>query len=119
MTNHESIDTISLSDLEAGTDTRLSETVSIKSSDNAPHLAAELQAVFDVPVKVQAILGKSTIEVNQLLKLSPGSVIELDRRVGEAIDIYVNDRLVARGEVVVVDEHLGVTMTEIVKQDHS
>ncbi len=91
----------------------------IKSPDAETHTAHKLQAVFDIPVKVQAVLGKSSMEVNQLLRLSTGSVIELDRRVGEAIDIYVNDRLVARGEVVVVDEHLGVTMTEIVKQDHS
>lgn len=81
------------------------------------HTAADLEAVYDVPVKVQAILGKSVMEVNQLLKLAPGAVIELDRKVGEAVDIYVNNRLVARGEVVIVDEHLGVTMTEIVKND--
>ncbi len=79
------------------------------------HTGQELEAVFDVPVNVQAVLGKSALEVNQLLKLAPGAVIELDRKVGEAIDIYVNDRLVARGEVVMVEEHLGVTMTEIIK----
>ncbi len=90
---------------------------SFASRDTGIHGAVELEAVFDVPVRVQAVLGKSTMEVNQLLKLSPGSVIELDRRVGEAVDIFVNNRLVARGEVVIVDEHLGVTMTEIVKQD--
>jgi flagellar motor switch protein FliN/FliY len=78
---------------------------------------AELESIFDVPVRVQAVLGRSAVEVSDLLKLAPGAVIELDRRVGEAIDIFVNDRLVARGEVVLVDEHLGVTMTEIVKQD--
>lgn len=79
------------------------------------HTGQELEAVYDVPVNVQAVLGKSSLEVNQLLKLAPGAVIELDRKVGEAIDIYVNDRLVARGEVVMVEEHLGVTMTEIIK----
>ncbi|VAV93372.1 Flagellar motor switch protein FliN, partial [hydrothermal vent metagenome] len=52
---------------------------------------------------------------NQLLKLGSGSVVELDRKVGEAIDIYVNNRLVARGEVVILDEKLGITMTEIIK----
>ncbi len=77
----------------------------------------ELEPVFDVPVRVQAVLGKSTLEVSQLLKLAPGAVIELDRKVGEAIDIYVNNRLVARGEVVLVEDHLGVTMTEIIKLD--
>ena len=81
------------------------------------HAATELEPVYDVPVNVQAVLGKSFLEVSQLLKLGPGAVVELDRKVGEAIDIYVNDRLVARGEVVLIDEHLGVTMTEIIKGD--
>jgi flagellar motor switch protein FliN/FliY len=77
--------------------------------------AADLAPVFDVPVHISAVLGKASMSVAQLLKLTAGSVLELDRRVGEAIDIYVNNRLVARGEVVVVDERLGVTMTEIIK----
>jgi flagellar motor switch protein FliN/FliY len=77
--------------------------------------ASDLEAVFDVPVHVSAVLGKTHMEVSQLLKLGRGAVVELDRKVGEAIDIYVNNRLVARGEVVVVDERLGVTMTEIIK----
>ncbi|MCK5575083.1 MAG: flagellar motor switch protein FliN [Sphingomonadales bacterium] len=84
-------------------------------ADDSVHSAQDLEAVFDVPVNVQAVLGKSHLEVSQLLKLGAGAVIELDRKVGEAIDIYVNDRLVARGEVVLVDDHLGVTMTEIIK----
>ncbi len=77
--------------------------------------AVDLEAVYDVPVTVQAILGKSAMEVSQLLKLSRGTVVQLDRKVGEAIDIYVNNRLVARGEVVLVEDRLGVTMTEIIK----
>ncbi|MCF8466046.1 MAG: flagellar motor switch protein FliN [Sneathiella sp.] len=79
--------------------------------------AADLEAVFDIPVHVTAVLGKSRMRVSQLLKLGRGAVIELDRKVGEAIDIYVNNRLVARGEVVVVEDRLGVTMTEIIKSD--
>ena len=79
--------------------------------------ASDLEAVFDVPVNVSAVLGKTNMEVSDLLKLGRGAVIELDRKVGEAIDIYVNNRLVARGEVVVVEERLGVTMTEIIKGD--
>jgi flagellar motor switch protein FliN/FliY len=77
--------------------------------------ASDLEAVYDVPVTVQAILGKSAMEVSDLLKLGKGTVVQLDRKVGEAIDIYVNDRLVARGEVVLVEDRLGVTMTEIIK----
>ncbi len=79
--------------------------------------AADLEAVFDVPVRVAAVLGHSRMQVSDLLGLSAGTVLELDRKVGEAIDIYVNDRLVARGEVVLVEDKLGVTMTEIIKTD--
>ena len=79
-----------------------------------------LEAVYDIPVTVSAVLGRSTMQVSQLLKLGRGAVVELDRKVGEAIDIYVNNRLIARGEVVMVDDsRLGVTMTEIIKSDKS
>ena len=83
------------------------------------HGATELEAVYDIPVQMSAVLGKATMQVSQLLKLGRGAVVELDRKVGEAIDIYVNNRLIARGEVVVVDDRLGVTMTEIIKSDRS
>jgi flagellar motor switch protein FliN/FliY len=73
-----------------------------------PRSAKDLEAVYDIPVQVSAVLGKTTMQVSQLLKLGRGAVIELDRKVGEAIDIYVNNRLVARGEV---------TMTEIIKTE--
>ena len=84
-----------------------------------PRGARDLEAVYDIPVQVSAVLGKSTMQVSQLLKLGRGAVVELDRKVGEAIDIYVNNRLVARGEVVVVEDRLGVTMTEIIKTDRN
>ena len=82
-------------------------------------MANAVSAIYDIPVQISAVLGRSTMQVSQLLKLGRGAVVELDRKVGEAIDIYVNNRLVARGEVVVVDDKLGVTMTEIVKSDRS
>ncbi len=85
--------------------------------DQVTRGAADLEALFDVPVQVSAVLGRSRMEVGDLLNLGPGNVIELDRKVGEAIDIYVNNRLVARGEVVLVEEKLGVTMTEIIKAE--
>jgi flagellar motor switch protein FliN/FliY len=81
--------------------------------------AADLEAVFDVPVQVSAVLGRARMDVGDLLRLGPGTVLELDRKVGEAIDIYVNNRLVARGEVVLVEDKLGVTMTEIIKQERN
>jgi flagellar motor switch protein FliN/FliY len=79
--------------------------------------ATDLEQMFDVPVTVSAVLGATKLAIGDLLRLSPGAVLELDKRVGEAIDILVNDRLVARGEVVVVEEKLGVTMTEIIKAE--
>lgn len=85
----------------------------------APTGARDLEAVYEIPVQVAAVLGKASMQVSQLLKLGRGAVVELDRKVGEAIDIYVNNRLVARGEVVLVDDKLGVTMTEIIKSDKS
>jgi flagellar motor switch protein FliN/FliY len=88
-------------------------------ADGQEKSATDLAPVFDVPVNISAVLGKASMSVAQLLKLNAGSVLELDRKVGEAIDIYVNNRLVARGEVVIVDERLGVTMTEIIKSEDS
>ena len=79
----------------------------------------DVTAINDNPDQISAVLGRSTMQVSQLLKLGRGAVVELDRKVGEAIDIYVNNRLVARGEVVVVEDKLGVTMTEIVKSDRN
>jgi len=93
------------------------DTPEARNDDTSHHTAAELEAVFDVPVDIAAILGRTYMEVSDLLKLEEGDVVELDRKVGEAIDIFVNNRLVARGEVVLVEERLGVTMTEIIKSE--
>ena len=93
--------------------------IAYSEDENAARIAADLEAVFDVPVQVSAVLGRSKMDVGELLKLGPGTVLELDRRVGEAIDIYVNNRLVARGEVVLVEDKLGVTMTEIIKAERT
>ena len=89
-------------------------TVNDDATDKTAH---DLTPVFDVPGNISAVLGKAHMSVAQLLKLNRGSVLELDRKVGEAIDIFVNNRLVARGEVVVVEDRLGVTMTEIIKTE--
>ena len=119
MENEESLD---LTDLEGGpSEGTEQETIpaAASDSDKVPTNAQELEAVYEIPVQVSAVLGKATMQVSQLLKLGRGAVVELDRKVGEAIDIYVNNRLVARGEVVVVEDKLGVTMTEIIKSDRS
>jgi len=107
-----------LGDPNRGADMDEPDEVAVHVPDR-PRSASDLEAVYDIPVQVSAVLGKAHMQVNQLLKLGRGAVVELDRKVGEAIDIYVNNRLVARGEVVVVEERLGVTMTEIIKTDRS
>ena len=100
-------------------DTPAMDDQTMYADDPGARIAADLEAVFDVPVQVSAVLGRSRMDVAELLKLGPGTVLELDRRVGEAIDIYVNNRLVARGEVVLVEDKLGVTMTEIIKTERA
>ena len=113
---------VPLPDLEGGAEmTEVADAGALAPSDSETMSrgAADLEAVFDVPVQVSAVLGRARMEVGQLLKLGPGAVLELDRKVGEAIDIYVNNRLVARGEVVLVEDKLGVTMTEIIKSDQN
>jgi flagellar motor switch protein FliN len=107
---------VPLPDLNSA-DTPAIDDVGYNEDEQTGRIAADLEAVFDVPVQVSAVLGRARMEVGDLLKLGPGAVLELDRRVGEAIDIYVNNRLVARGEVVLVEDKLGVTMTEIIKAD--
>jgi flagellar motor switch protein FliN len=112
---------LALPDLEKG-DANLAaaDTSALAPDQDAQNrTAADLEAVFDVPVKVSAVLGRAQMDVGDLLKLGPGAVLELDRKVGEAIDIYVNNRLVARGEVVLVEDKLGVTMTEIIKAERN
>ena len=117
MSENESIDFDDLSDDKAPADDSNASALNETSEDDTQpaRTAADLAAVFDIPVNVSAVLGKTSMQVSSLLKLGRGAVIELDRKVGEAIDIYVNNRLIARGEVVVVEDQLGVTMTEIIK----
>jgi flagellar motor switch protein FliN/FliY len=97
----------------------VTEVASTAAAEPSSRGASDLEAVFDVPVQVSAVLGRAHMDVGELLNLGPGTVLELDRKVGEAIDIYVNNRLVARGEVVLVEDKLGVTMTEIIKADRN
>lgn len=85
--------------------------------ESASSDSLSLETVYDIPVQITVVLGRASMQVNQLLKLGRGAVIELNQKVGEPIDIFVNNRLVARGEVVVVEDRIGVTMTEIIKTE--
>jgi flagellar motor switch protein FliN/FliY len=74
----------------------------------------ELEALLDVDVEITAVLGTSMMPISQILKLGRGAVVELNRNVGEDIEIHANNRIVAHGEVVVIDDRLGVNLTDIV-----
>lgn len=75
----------------------------------------EHKALLDVPLEVTAVLGTANMKVSQLLKMGRGAVVQLERSVGEDIEIKANGNLIARGEVVVVEDHLAITMTKIYK----
>ncbi len=77
----------------------------------------DLEVIQDVPVEVTVVLGETNITVEQLLKLGKGAIIELQRKVGEAVELYVHERCIAKGEIVVVDDKIGITMTEIIKNE--
>jgi flagellar motor switch protein FliN len=108
---------VPLPNLDRGSDVVPTAEASLAPEADTARTAADLEALFDVPVQVSAVLGRARMDVGDLLRLGPGAVLELDRKVGEAIDIYINNRLVARGEVVLVEDKLGVTMTEIIKAE--
>jgi flagellar motor switch protein FliN/FliY len=80
---------------------------------HSPITEGDLDPVLDVPIKLTAILGRTKLPISEVLKLAEGSVLELEKAIGEPVELLVNDRLVARGEVVLVDNQLGVTLSEI------
>ncbi len=87
------------------------------SRDTTSNVPANLEMVMRIPVTVQIVLGSATLPVANLVKLGRGAVVPLDRRVGEPVDVVVNGRVVARGEVVVLDEdssRFGISLTEVI-----
>jgi flagellar motor switch protein FliN/FliY len=81
--------------------------------ETRPENSLDLSAVYDIPVNVTVVLGKSRMTINQMLKLGRGSVIELDKNVGDTVEIFINNRLIAKGEVIIVDNKIGITLTEL------
>jgi len=79
----------------------------------------ESGAIYEVAVEITAVLGTSMMPISQILKLGRGAVVELQRRVGEDIELHANNQLVARGEIIVLEDQLGVTITETVKTSGS
>jgi flagellar motor switch protein FliN len=74
----------------------------------------DLDIILDIPLNVTVELGKVKMPVNELLQLGQGSIIELSKQVGEPLDIYVNNKLVAKGEVVILDEKFGIRVSDII-----
>jgi flagellar motor switch protein FliN/FliY len=116
---HESKATRTTASGEAHMDTspleRLAE-IAAQTAEEANKFA-NVDAILRIPVTVQVVLGAATMPVANLMKLNRGAVVPLDHRVGEPVDVVVNGRIVARGEVVVVEEdnsRFGVSLTEIV-----
>jgi flagellar motor switch protein FliN/FliY len=85
-------------------------------AESPPSGERRMDLLLDVPLELSVELGRARMTIQDLLGLGPGSVIELDKVAGEALDILVNDRLVARGEAVVVNDKFGVRITDIVSQ---
>jgi flagellar motor switch protein FliN/FliY len=75
--------------------------------------------VMDVPVELTVEIGRKVMRIGEILRLGPGSVLELDKASGEPLDVYANGRLIARGEAVVVGERYGVRLTEVLVMDDS
>ncbi|HPL62840.1 MAG TPA: flagellar motor switch protein FliN [Syntrophales bacterium] len=86
----------------------------LKRPDRKTGAQLDLDFILDIPLTLSAELGRSKLLISELLQLGQGSVIELSKIAGEPMDIYVNQRLIARGEVVVVNEKFGVRLTDIV-----
>ena len=76
-----------------------------------------LKAIYDVPMKLKVVLGQAEFKVSDLLKLNKGDKIELDKKPGDPVDLFVNDKLVAKGEIVLIDDKVGLTLTEIIAND--
>ena len=93
------------------------EAGSAPAAPSSTNAAPNLSAILSIPVTVQVVLGSTTLPVASLMKLARGAVISLDQRVGDPVDIVVNGKIVARGEIVVVDDvsqRFGVSLLEIV-----
>ena len=86
----------------------------VKENDSGQKEKYDIDLILDIPLDVSVELGKVRMLVNNLLQLGQGSIIELDKPVGEPLEIYINNKLIARGEVVVVEEKFGIRVTDIV-----
>jgi len=88
--------------------------VELDKSDKKPTTPKDINILLDIPLQVSVEVGRSRILVKDLLQMSEGYVVELDKLAGEPLDLYVNSRLIARGEAVLVNDKLGLRLTDVV-----
>lgn len=86
----------------------------IQNEDSCNNGKCDMDLILDIPLDVTVELGKVKMPINELLQLGQGSIIELSKQVGEPLDIYVNNKLVAKGEVVILDEKFGIRVSDII-----
>lgn len=85
-----------------------------EASSKAPNQHDNLDLILDIPVNVSVVIGRTKMPIRELLQLGQGSIVELDRLAGEALDVLVNGTLIAHGEVVVVNEKFGIRLTDVI-----
>ena len=95
-------------------DAKFKDMTDISRAPRADSVRRELDFILDIPLDVSAELGRTRLLINELLQLGQGSVIELNKLAGEPLEVYVNGKLVARGEAVVINEKFGVRLTDII-----
>lgn len=95
-------------------ESHLQEVPPVAEGQGQMHAQSNISMIMDIPLKLTAELGRTKIVVSELLNLGQGSVIELNKLAGEAMEIYINDKLIAKGEAVVVNDKFGVRLTDII-----
>jgi flagellar motor switch protein FliN len=92
----------------------IEETLAVKIEETIEQ-SMNMPLLMDIPLEVVVELGRTKKKISEVLELTSGSIVELDKMAGEPVDVYVNNKLVARGEVVVIEEHFGVRIKEIIQ----
>lgn len=114
MSDQKNADDAWASALEEQTTNKKKATMSDLRDESTPSSDVNLDVVLDIPVSISMEIGRTKISIRNLLQLNQGSVVELDRLAGEPMDVLVNGTLIARGEVVVVNEKFGIRLTDII-----
>ncbi|MCQ9156272.1 FliM/FliN family flagellar motor switch protein [Acidomonas methanolica] len=87
---------------------------------NENQFQGSTDVIYEIPVTVTAVLGRVVMPISQVVKLGRGAIVELNRKVGEDIEVHINNKIIARGEIVILDDNkIGITMSEIIKKDSS